>query len=161
MSKLYRQHPVTVRELESLLALAIGDEERFFREHDNCVVPYRNRLLCIALCQGAALQFLGQGYGVADFDVHFFYAKNPDKPRLSRAVKRTIADVGGFAAIPVDYVRTVVPGATLTGDTRSTVEQLQAFLQQRPTANAFHLAQKAVVGLSPSPLFGRVLWPPL
>jgi hypothetical protein len=36
---------------------------------------------------------------------------------------------------------------------------LRAFLHQRPTANAAHLAQKAVVGLEPREFRNVVVWP--
>ncbi len=117
--------------------------------------------MCFALCQGAALQFLGTGYGVGDFDIHFFYARNPAKPRLSRTVKRVVANVGGFESIPVDFVRTVVPNATPCAQTETIVGQLHAFLHGRPTSNAEYLSHKAVVGLFPGEIFGRELWPPL
>jgi hypothetical protein len=35
---------------------------------------------------------------------------------------------------------------------------LRGFLQQKPTANAAHLSKKAVVGLIPEVLFGRIIW---
>lgn len=162
MAKVYRNQPVTRLELESLLALATAEEADFFtRRNPHLIEPYRDRLLCFALCQGAALQFLGRGYGVGDFDIHFFYAQNPAKPRLCRKPKHAVSDVGGFNSIPMDYLRTVVPGATPTTQLESIVVQLQSFLRRRPTSNAFHLSQKAVVGLFPPGLFGRELWPPL
>jgi len=161
VSKVYRNQPVTRLELEKLLALAMAEEDDFFscQRNDHLIAPYRDRLLCIALCQGAALQYADCGYGVADFDIHFFYAQNPAKRRLSRAVPRIIADVGSFDSIPVDFVRTVVPHATPSSETGVIVGQLHAFLRETPTRNAVHLAQKAVVGLSPAALFGEVLWP--
>jgi hypothetical protein len=116
-------------------------------------------LLAIALCQGAALQYLGRGYGINDFDLHYFYAQNPSKPRLSRAVGRVFVSVGNFANVPVDFIRSVVPGGEPTSDVDSVVRQLRVFLNQARTANAAHLAEKAVVGLSPSLLFGATIWP--
>jgi hypothetical protein len=53
-------------------------------------------------------QYLGPGYGVNDFDVHFFYLQNPRKPRLTRARKRIVADVVSFDNIAVDFLRTIV-----------------------------------------------------
>src|SRR6266542_3717021 len=107
MSKHYLKWPVTSAELEALAALATEEERAFFRRNPHLVGAYRDRLLAVALCQGAALQFLGRGYGVNDFDVHFFYARNPAKPRLARTVKRTWASVGAFPNIAVDFVRTI------------------------------------------------------
>ena len=82
MAKQYLNRPVTQAELDALASLAAAEEIAFFRRNPHLVAPYRDRLLAVALCQGAALQLLGRGYGVNDFDVHFFYAQNPAKPRF-------------------------------------------------------------------------------
>jgi hypothetical protein len=156
MSKRYRHAEVTMLELQALATLAAVEEACFFERNPHLAAPYRNRLLAIALCQGAALQYLGKGYGVADFDVHFFYDQNPKKPKLSRTVKRNTADVGAFRGIDVDFVRTVVSG----GDPSSpALVRIRGFLDAAPTPNALHLAQKAVVGLFPEDLFGVTIWP--
>jgi len=159
LSKVYVDQPVGRTELRALREIASEEEVAFFRRNPHLEALYRRRLLLIALCQGAALQFLGRGYGVNDFDIHFFYAQHPDKPRLSRAVKRTHARVGAFANAPIDFVRTVVPKTGVAVASPSPVDQIRAFLAKRPTANAAHLAEKAVVGLHPRDLFGVVVWP--
>jgi len=159
MTKSYRHQPVTEAELQSLVTLSAAEERAFFTRNLHLVPTYRDRLLAVALCQGAALQFLGRGYGVNDFDVHFFYVQNPRKPRLSRAVKRVMANVGTFQRVPVDFVRTVIPGRGPTADLVAVVDHLREFLRRRPTANAMHLAEKAVIGLVPPKLFGATIWP--
>jgi hypothetical protein len=151
---------VRERELRSLVDLARREERDFFRRNPHLVAPYRGRLLAVCLCQGAALQYLRVGYGVSDFDIHFFYLQNPSKRRLSRAVRRIHpAAVGRIENMPVDFVRTVVP-ALITPARRGTSEHLRAFLRDPPTANATHLAEKAVIGLLPKRLFGEVIWRP-
>jgi hypothetical protein len=92
---------------------------------------------------------------VKDFDVHFFYTKNPAKPRLSRAVKRIQATVGRFASVSVDFIRTVMP---TRGRSRSIEGKIRSFLEAGKTANASHLSRKAVIGLSPDKVFGATLW---
>lgn len=159
MTNTYIQRPVGDSELRDLAGLAEAEEAAFFQRCPHLVAPYRERFLLAALCQGAALQFLGQGYGVKDFDVHFFYAQNPEKMRLSRAVKSIRADIGAFPAIKVDFIRTVVRGADAGLDGKRAVEQIQDFLTQRRTSNARYLAEKAVVGLYPREVFGRRIWP--
>lgn len=154
MKKHYIDRPVGNTELQSLVRLASEEERAFFKRNPHLVRPYQKRLLAVALCQGAALQYNGDGYGVNDFDIHFFYLQNPSKPRLSRAVKRIFANVGSFADVPVDFIRTVVPDS----GTKSIVERLSSFLRQQPTANAKYLSRKAVVLILPKPLFGKVIW---
>jgi hypothetical protein len=150
MSKTYLQQPVTALELRDLARLAREEEDAFFARNP--------QLVAAALCQGAALQFVGRGYGVADFDIHFFYRQNPTKPRLSRAVKRLTANVGHFDRAPIDFVRTVVPAWLCALHEAESEGLLRAFLEREPTANAHHLAQKALVGLVPDALFGKVIW---
>jgi hypothetical protein len=159
MSKHYIRQPVQRAELMDLRMLALAEEQDFYRRNPHTSEPYRHRLLAIALCQGAALQYLGRGYGVNDFDVHFFYKQNPDKLRLSRGVKRIIANVGNFRSVPVDFLRTVIPGRVATAGFADGVNLLRTFLQSAATPTAKHLAQKAVVGLSPQPLWEFVIWP--
>jgi len=158
MDKTYVQQPVTDRELRDLARLAREEEVAFFRRNPHLTAPYRDRLLAAALCQGAALQFLGRGYGVADFDIHFFYCQNPAKKRLSRAVKRLTANVGRFHQAPIDFIRTVVPSSLCASSNHDVVCLLGQFLREKPTANAYNLAQKPVVGLFPEELFGSVIW---
>jgi hypothetical protein len=153
----YWRLPVEVGELRSLVAIAKAEENDFFRRNPHVAKSYRSRLIGVALCQGAALQYLRCGYGVKDFDLHFFYAQNPDKPRLSRAVKRIHSTVGRFDSIPVDFIRTVIPPPR-SGKPHSIEDQLRSFLDTRPTANATHLSQKAVIGLYPPEIFGTTLW---
>ena len=155
----YIQLPVVKGELRSLVALAKSEEKAFFDRNPHTIRTYRNRLLVVALCQGAALQYVGCGYGVKDFDVHFFYAQNPAKPRLSRAVKRINATVGRFANIPVDFIRTVIHADDGHAN-KSVAYRLRSFLEEQPTANARQLSKKAVVGLLPKKLFAKVLWRP-
>lgn len=160
MAKRYVNRAVGRSELRSLAALAQAEERAFFRRNPHLIRPYRHRLIAVALCQGAALQYLGRGYGVNDFDLHYFYSQNPSKPRLTRARIRQFVDVGSFQRAPVDFMRTVVPSRVAVPKNASAVAVLQAFLQQRPTPNARHLAMKGVVGLIPADLFAVVIWHP-
>jgi hypothetical protein len=156
MVKAYIDRAVGVRELRTLCHLARTEEQDFFGRNGHLVPLYRERLLAIALCQGAALQYLGQGYGVNDFDVHYFYSQNPEKPRLSRSVKRVWTSVGGFEHVAVDFVRTVIPSRVRGSNPLDTI---RVFLRERPTPNARHLARKAVIGVFPRRLFTVVIWP--
>ena len=160
MTDNYLTRPVTVWELWRLADLACEEEKAFFRRNPHLLEPYRNRLIAIALCQGAALQYIGRGYGVKDFDVHFFYSQNPQKPRISRAIKQIHTSVVKFQDVPIYYIRTVAPRTKLPKMPRDAVQILQSFLREKPTANSMHLAQKAVICLWPEEIFGERIWPP-
>jgi len=156
MAKTYIDREVGTRELRAISDLADAEERDFFCRNSHLVGVYRNRLIAIALCQGAALQYLGRGYGVNDFDIHYFYSQNPKKPRLSRAVKRVWTTVGRFEHVAVDFIRTVVPSRVQGSDP---VSIIRAFLRDGTTPNAHHIAMKAVIGISPTTLFRVVIWP--
>ena len=159
MENSHINQPVTSNELRSLAKLAIAEEKAFFLRNPHLVGPYWQRLILVALCQGAALQYLGRGYGVKDFDVHFFYAQNPNKRRLSRAVKREYACVAAFSEMPIDFIRTIVPGAHPQLEPEAAIQTVREFLWSKPTSNADHLSQKAVIGLYPNEVFAEQIWP--
>ena len=156
---MYINRSVTQDELQDLATLAIAEEKAFFERNPHLIEFYRQRLILVALCQGAALQYLGCGYGVKDFDIHFFYAQNPNKPRLSRAVKSYYVDVGAFPNVSIDFIRTVVPKAQPHLKPEVAIQTIQEFLHSKPTSNAWHLSQKAVIGLYPDEVFEEQIWP--
>ena len=155
----YIDLPIDRDELMMLAQIAERERDAFFERNPHLIPLYRDRFLAAALCQGAALQFIGRGYGVKDFDIHFFYLKNPVKPRLSRAVKRLWSDVGKFKNVQIDFIRTLVPVCVENSSSKSEVEIIERFLVETPTSNARHLSQKAVVGLVPEDLLGAIIWP--
>jgi hypothetical protein len=127
--------------------------------------PYAGRVLCVALCQGAALHFINGRNGVKDFDVYTFYAEDaagPFPPRWRTAVDfgpskfgRYPGDPESFAGRRVDLIGRsldVLPGV-------DPVEALRSYLTNARTETARCLARKAVVLIDPEPLRGRVVWP--
>lgn len=158
MTKSYIHSPVGDTEIESLVPLTRAEEKNFFQRNPHLVQPYRSRLIGACLCQGAAIQYLGRGSGVNDFDIHFFYRQNEAKHRLSRAGKHILTTVGRFHNIRLDFYRTVIP-APLCASVQNPVEIIRAFLLHPLTDNAWHLAQKAVIGVWPKALLGVVIWP--
>ena len=67
-------------DLEKLLKFAVEDREDFFTRYPRWRKLYSNRLICIALCQGAAQHYINGKRGVKDFDIWTFYAEHPDAP---------------------------------------------------------------------------------
>ena len=59
------------------MALTKAEEANFFERNPHFVQPYRSRLIGTSLCQGAALQYLGRGYGVNEFPQFMFLPKKP------------------------------------------------------------------------------------
>lgn len=156
--------PITREHLERLAAIAKRDREERFGRRPRWQ-PYDDRVLCVALCQGAALHFLDGRNGVKDFDVYTFYAEDPVGPFPARW--RLTADFGesvfgrygpdppAFAGRRVDLIGRSLPVSPVVDP----VKAIRVYLRAPRTSTARHLASKAVVGLDPPALRGLVIWP--
>ncbi len=157
--------PITVDDLRRLGEVARRDREEMFERSPHWS-PYRDRLLCVALCQGAALHYVDGSNGVKDFDVWTFFAALPDRYPDRALYRRNKArdfgpskfgwhpDLPQYSGRKVDLLSDslpVAPGA-------DAVVALRAWLAGKLRGNPQHLAQKAVVLIDPEP--GRVVWPP-
>ena len=121
-----------------------------------------NSEVLIALCQGAALHYIDKKNGVKDFDVWFFY---PQKEITLPYRRRGVVDYGvskfgkrekmkGFSGRSVDIL--MRSDANFNNGTPDAC--LQSYLTKSNTKTAKLLSQKAVVGLYPKSVFGKVLW---
>jgi hypothetical protein len=127
--------------------------------------PYADRVLCVALCQGAALHYVDGRNGIKDFDVYTFYAEHPTGRFPSRWL--TNADFGSsrFGRYPGDPGRFQGRRVDLLGRSLDVppdadpVEAVRHYLGARRTETARHLARKAVVILEPDELRGQIIWP--
>ena len=161
-------------DLKRLAEIARADRERFFARYPRWSGLYSQRLLCVALCQGAALHFIdgarastrarARYKGVKDFDVWSFFCAHPDEPiRRRRVVARdfghpkfgTSSDRPDFIGRKVDLLFKSIDCAPGSGP----IASLQRYLTETPTKTARCLAKKAVVLIEPSRLLGVVAWP--
>ncbi len=155
--------PITADDLERLARIARLDREDFFVRKPR----YRllaDRVIAVALCQGAALHFIDGQNGIKDFDVWTFYAGHSDvtfPPR--RRVARDFGDPKfGQSPDEPEFVgrRIDLLGRSLNKDVNADpVATLRAYLSERRSSAAYHLAQKAVVLLEPAPRLGTLVWP--
>jgi hypothetical protein len=150
-----RHEPLTLDHLKLFASWAQDEHEAFFRRRPHQRARYADRFLFAALCQGAGLHFVNGTNGVKDIDFYQFYHQHPEHRMMSRGPFSRNRDVPGFGVRTVDWLRTVVPDAFVKTDIS---ELVSGFLSAPPTANAKHLRKKAVVGLVPEDIFGRVLW---
>lgn len=156
--------PITLADLHLLGSIARSDREDFFQRYPHWSVLYSQRLLCVALCQGAALHFADGRNGIKDFDVWNFFSEIPGQPiRRRRVVSRdfghpkfgTSADKPDFVGRRVDLLFKSIacqPG-------HSPMLSLQQYLTAGRTDTARCLAAKAVVLIEPVELAGTVAWP--
>jgi hypothetical protein len=64
-------------DLQRLAEIAELDSEAFFRRKPD-YAALRDRVLAVALCQGAALHYVNGRNGIKDLDVWTFYSGHPD-----------------------------------------------------------------------------------
>ena len=152
-------------DLRRLAEIAATDRAAFFQRHPRWRRLYSNRVLAVALCQGAARHYVDGKTGVKDFDVWTFYAAHPEgafPPRRRGKIDfgaskfgRHPADVG-FIGRRVDLI-----GRSLRAHVGADpVVVLREYLSKPKSRSARKLAAKAVVLLEPTKLRGRVVWVP-
>jgi len=157
---------ITKRDLRKLADIARADRERMFKRNANWAA-YRNRLLCVALCKGAAQHYVDRKTGIRDLDVWTFFARSPARPFPDMALfrRRATADFGPsrlgrgpgtperFEGRRVDLLSRSL-GTGLRADP---VAAVRAWLEAGSSESARGLAEYPVVLLEPSP--GTVIWP--
>jgi hypothetical protein len=149
-----------------LAELAKADRDRLFARNLSLGARYAQRMLGVALCQGAALHYLDGRNGVKDFDVWTFYAQHPDGPFPPRRVARADFGPSKFGRMPNDirpYAgrRVDLIGRSLPAEPEADpVDALRRYLTSARTSSARALAAKAVVLIDPANHRGLVVWPP-
>jgi hypothetical protein len=101
-------------DLRRLGELAAGAEEGLFARHPGCAGRYAGRLLCRALCQGAARHFVDGRHGVKDFDVWSLYAARGDGPFPTGGEALPISGRPSSAAGPATRRHTPAAGWTFS-----------------------------------------------
>jgi hypothetical protein len=156
---------ITGVDLARLAKLATEDRQRFFVRNAQLARLYRRRILCTALCQGAALHYVNGKNGIKDFDVWTFFVEHPARGFPARRPVMN-ADFGfsrfgrnpldeGFSGRRVDFLMRGIH-CRLGSDP---VEALRRYLGESRTKSASCLAKKAVVIIEPKRLRGSVVWP--
>jgi hypothetical protein len=158
--------PITDADLARLCELAREDLAELFERRQETGELYRERLLGIALCQGAALHYVDGRNGIKDFDVWSFFAEHDRRPFPYRRnvpydfgpskLGRRPRDPSRFVGRRVDMLGrslNVPPGT-------DPVRAIRVYLRRDQTTTARLLAAKAVVMLWPEGVRGLVVWPP-
>ena len=150
-------------DLRYLAGLAAEAEAGLFARNPHGAGRYAGRLLCRALCQGAALHYLDGRNGVKDFDVWSFYAALGDPfPYRWRGTAdfgpskfgRWPGDPPQYAGRRVDFLGRSLP-APLGADPAAVVRE---YLSAASAASAKALARKAVILITPEHLVGECVW---
>jgi len=152
-------------DLLHLAGLASDVEAGLFARRPQGAGRYAGRLLCRALCQGAALHYVNASNGVKDFDVWSFYAECEDGPFPYRW--RGTADFGPskFGRYPHDSPSYTGRRVDLLGRSlpvpfnADPAMALRKYFYAARTRSAQELAAKAAVLIHPEHLVGTVIWP--
>lgn len=153
---------ITTNDLKRLLALAKADQASFLDRYPRWARLYADRRIGIALCQGAAQHFVGQGTGVKDFDVWVFYRAHPKAPFPYRRIGRQDFGDPKFGRAPgrptfrgrcVDVIGRSIPSPAGS----DSITAIRDYLSSGKTDSARELAKKAVVMLEPR--LGAIVWP--
>jgi hypothetical protein len=157
--------PIESGDLRRLLDLARQDRHAFFQKYPEWARLYADRVIGVALCQGAAVHYTDTAAGINDFDVYTFFAAHPERRWYAKRLKSV--DFGnpkfgqseitrpGFRGRRVDLMSRaieVVPGADLT-------DTLRRWLSAGASETARELRKKAVVLLEPEDRLSTVVWP--
>ncbi len=125
-----------------------------------------SEIICVALCQGAALHYVNGKNGVKDFDVWTFYKAGKMIFPLRRVGKGDFGkskfgqdpfEPSKYKGRRIDFVGRSISYPKSVFDP---VRIIQNYLRSKKTVSAEKLAKKAVVIISPSRLCGIVAWPP-
>jgi len=149
-------------DLRRLLRLATEDMNEFFERNPSYSRPYKGKHLLIALCQGAALHYIDRKNGVKDFDVWLFYPERKIRLPYRRRGEMDFG-VSKFGKHPNDqkYIGRrvdILMRSNSFFNIRDPELAITNYLTKKKTKTAKLLSQKAVVGLYPDSVFGKVLW---
>lgn len=150
-------------DLERLAAIALQDRKNFFLRDPHWRSLYSSRIVCVALCQGAALHYVDGKNGVKDFDVWTFFAQQSEAPFPARRIVSRDFGPSKFNKDPAE-TRYVGRRVDLIGRSidcavgADPVEAIQRYLDHPRTTSAQKLAGKAVVLIEPAELRGVIAW---
>lgn len=156
--------PITRDDLKKLLFIAESDLAEFFERNPRH--PYKNRVIAVALCQGAALHHVNGQSGIKDFDVYTFFARHPSGLGIPHR-RMQKADFGpskfgrwgrekrAFEGRHVDLLWRDIPFSKQENPVWAIRDWLEAGSYR---STPWWLRQKAVVMLNP--MLGSVIWTP-
>lgn len=157
--------PITRVDLKKLLFIAQSDVQEFFDRNPRH--PYKDRVIAVALCQGAALHYVDGKNGIKDFDVYTFFARHPRRGYSVPHRRILQVDFGPskfgrwgkekrtFEGRHVDLLWRGIPYS----HQGNPVWAIRDWLQEGSyRSTPWWLRQKAVVMLQP--MFGSVIWTP-
>lgn len=156
--------PITEVELNQLALIAKQDRVDFFGRYRRWERLYSDRMICVALCQGAALHYLDNQNGIKDWVAWTFYRINPEAQFPYRRIGRVAFGDPRFGRSPgrSQYLgrRIDLIGRSIYANTdEDPVTAVRRYVKEGRTKSARLLAEKAVILIDPTPRRGEILWP--
>ena len=157
--------PIETHHLRNLADLAISDLTDFFSRCPQTGDRYRNRLMLLGLCQGAARHFVHREGGVKDFDVWAFFSEHPEGPFPYRRRGKQDFGYSRFGAHPGDKGyrgrRVDVLGRSIPcREGQGHVDCVREWLTLRKTETARELAKSPIVVIHPTAEICSIIWNP-
>lgn len=124
------------------------------------------RFIMACLCQGAAKHFVHRDRGVQDFDVVYFYRRNPAWKFPPRWCGNADFGRSKFGRNPDDGEKyegrriDVLARDIKQGSCETPEHAVRRYLTEAKTHSARLWAQRPLVGLSPNSVFASVIWNP-
>jgi len=147
-------------DLQELLVHAEEELGRFLSTNSGKYAVYQSQLVAICLCQGAAKHYVDSVTGVKDLDVWLFFEEHDTVkiPHRGNARKEIQANFKKLGPKRIDFMKKMIPLRFIVKNDAQ--NSLQNYLSLAVTSTSAELSLKPVIGLSPSAIFGRVLWSP-
>lgn len=152
--------PITVADLSHMAEVAVAKFSEFVRDNPRWDA-YRERILAVALCQGAARHYLHGKGGIKDIDTWFFFAEMPGSrfpPRWRREVDFGPSKFGRGPEQKWTGRRMDLLGRSLPCmPNADPAEAIRAWLGHR-RGSPKEIAKSPVILLQPSTRLGEVVW---
>lgn len=154
-------------DLDRLVHLAHEDLEGLYsRRSETTGKRYRDRLILMCLCQGAAQHYLDGKNGIKDFDVWAFFSPHPDGHFPYRRTGKMDFGPSRFGRHPDDdgYKgrRVDVLGRSIPYQNgQDYIEAVRQWLRTDKNKSPRLLAERPVIALDPLGVRGCVIWDPM
>ncbi len=146
---------ITRHDLRELLVVGERVMDQFFVDKPR-YAPFRNKLVLVALCQGAADHYCDGITGIKDYDVWFFYAHMQGVSMPRSSIKKCYPEFNCYKGKKVDVLRRS-DSAFKKGDVKASISR---YLTNPTNPTPICLSGKAVIGLYPPEVMGEKLWRP-